>query len=191
MRCITFEGLGGAGKTTYAERLAKGLNVPCMPMPSTPPDSIHHQMLRAAPPESRAWIGMLERLAMIKRLESGKWKNVDLFTTDCLLGHLDRDERMVDIFFSVIDVKIEYAVFIDITHAQSIKHRALRDGADSILHSNFTEQDDIDYTNRLKWKHEHLPCRSIIVDGMRPLDEVWTEIEEALCTQSISGITPT
>ena len=182
---IVFEGLSGAGKTTFAQRLAEYRGITYLPALEGGVGSIHDQFLQIAPASSHEWVNLLERLASIKILEHSDWLGQSEFVTECfwqpLLGSsTENRDKHLKLFLDVIDVVPMMTCFLEISHAESVRRCEQREQADSApFNRRNRDGDDRDFMERVSWLRQSIPYKMEIIDASQPMETVWQEILNA------------
>ena len=179
---IIFEGLSGAGKTTFAKRLAEYRGIPYLPTLEGGRGTIHDQFLRIAPASAHEWVNLLERLASIKILEHSDWLDQPNFVTECfwqpLLGSsIENRDKHLKLFLDVIDVVPMMTFFLEIAHEESARRCASREVNDGVPFNQTTKnRSDIDFMERVAWLRQSIPYKMVVIDGSQPMETVWQEI---------------
>ena len=177
-------GLSGAGKTTFAKRLAEYRGIPYLPTLEGGIGSIHDRFLKITPESAHEWVNLLERLASIKILEYSDWHGLSHFVTECfwqpLLGSsIENRDKHLKLFLDVIDVVPMMTFFLEITHEESSRRCAAREVNDGVPFNpseRYRRGGDIRFMERVAWLRQSIPYKMVVIDGSQPMETVWQEI---------------
>ena len=193
MNLIVFEGLSGAGKTTLAKRSASLLNAPYLPLPQGGEGSRHQRILEMSPPQDKDWANMVERYLAINTAECIDWKEHETVVTEGIWSPLfgvshSKRQYFLDLLLNIMRSTPALTFFINVTFRESVQRRLTRERLDNVPFRGAAVEPpcfDSDWLTRIQWLFDNSPYPLVMLDGMQPLEDVWSDVQSSLSKERI------